>query len=398
MFVDNFENQSKGNKSESLKKQWLETATKFLKGKPYQELEWEFSEGISLEPYYTNDEENENDFSYLQILQNSQIALNDPVSLPRFWYNQPFVTLDSLEKEDVEKANKEARQVLMTGAEGVIFDLEKIDTSDFDKKAFEILLFEVALPYCAVSFKIDARDESVVKDFSKNYIDYARDKNFDVSLLTGGILYQKNIEFSSKTLQFFSDTFSTTEIECRFHPISLRLENSKDEAQAIAELLFKVKSLVEKSSTSILQNISFVVETTDSFFVTICKIRALKWLLMQMYGLYEVDVKPYIHSFTARGTDQASLQDENWNLIRNTTQAFSSILGGTNALTVVAHQNQTTEDTKVWASRIARNVSIMLREESFIDKNADPISGSYYCQQMTDKLISAAWKAFQKMI
>ena len=145
-----------------------------------------------------------------------------------------------------------------------------------------------------------------------------------------------------------------------------------------------------------MQNIQFVVEATDSFFVTIAKIRALNWLLIQMYDLYEVDFKPYIHSFTMQGTDEKSLQDENWNLIRNTTQAFSCILGGTNALSVISHQNQDKESSKMWASRIARNVSVMLREESFIDKNADPISGSYYCQQMIDKLVATAWQKFQE--
>ena len=195
MFVDNFENQSKGIKSDSLKKQWLETATQFLKGKPYQDLEWEFSEGIFVEPYYTKDdsknEESTSDLSYLQILQNNQLALNEPVSQPRFWYNQPFVVVNNLEKEELEKANKEIRQVLMSGAEGVLLDLRSLKSdslSNFDKKSFEYLLFEVALPYCAVSFQIDVKKEDQLQNFSKSYIDYAKEKGFDTNLLNGGLL------------------------------------------------------------------------------------------------------------------------------------------------------------------------------------------------------------------
>ncbi|WP_291727319.1 methylmalonyl-CoA mutase family protein [Bernardetia sp.] len=393
MFVDKFENQSKESQSVSLKKQWLETATKFLKGKPYQDLEWEFVEGLSVEPYYTKDEAS-TDFSYLEILQNNQIALNDPVSVPRFWYNQPIVLINSLEKEELEQSNKEARRVLMTGAEGIVFDLQNIDAEGFDNKCFEYLLFEVALPYCAISFQTDIKENQTLQDFSKAYIDYARDKGFDVSLLTGGIFYHQGLEVDEHSLKFFIDT----DIKCRFHPVSLHLKNGDDEAQNIAEILFKVKSLVEKSNNGVLQNVQFVVEATDSFFLTTCKIRALRWLILQMYDLYGVDIQPHIHCMTSKGIDEKSQQDENWNLIRNTTQAFSCILGGTNALTVVTHQNEITEKNKIWANRIARNVSVMLREESFIDKTADPISGSYYCQQMTDKLIDAAWKAFQEMI
>lgn len=395
MFVDNFENQSKENKSNSLKKQWLETATKFLKGKPYQDLEWEFSEGISVEPYYTK----ETDFSYLQILQNNQLALNQPVSQPRFWYNQPFVKVNSLDKKELEKANKEVRQVLMSGAEGVLLDLRNIELDNFDKKSFEYLLFEVALPYCAVSFQVELKDKiesiSQLQNFSKNYIDYAKERGFEINLLTGGILYQDS---SNKNNQFSTSFLNSIESETAFRSITLQLNNSKDEAQDIANLLFELKNIVEKSNKEILKNIQFVVEATDSFFVTIAKIRALNWLLIQMYDLYEVDSKPYIHAITTQGTDEKSLQDENWNLIRNTTQAFSSILGGTTALSVVAHQNQDKEKSTMWSNRIARNVSVMLREESFIDKNADPISGSYYCEQMTDKLISSAWEKFQGMI
>ncbi|WP_338790972.1 methylmalonyl-CoA mutase family protein [Bernardetia sp. MNP-M8] len=395
MFVDNFENQSK-EKSESIKKRWLETATKFLKGKPYQDLEWEFSEDISIEPYYTKDEENHSDLSYLQILQNNQLALNEPVSQPRFWYNQPFIKLHSLEKEELEKINKEVRQVLMSGAEGVCFDLKSIELADIDKKKIEYLLFEVALPYCAVSFQVDIENENELQSFLEKYIDYVKERGFEIHLLTGGVLYQN----SSKKNNQFSTTFleSVSQTNTAFRSITLQLNNSKDEAQNIADILFEVKKLVENSNKNILQNIQFVVEATDSFFITIAKIRALNWLLIQMYDLYQVDTKPYIHSITSQGTDEKSLEDENWNLIRNTTQAFSCILGGTNALSVVSHQNQENTKSKAWANRIARNVSVMLREESFVDATADPISGSYYCEQMTDKLIASAWKKFQEMI
>lgn len=392
MFVDNFENQSKENQSDSLKKQWLETTTQFLKGKPYQDLEWEFSEGLFIEPYYTKDTK-ETDLSYLQILQNDQLALNEPVSQPRFWYNQPFVVVNNLEKKELEKVNKEIRQVLMSGAEGVCLDLRSIELNDFDTKSFDYLLFEVALPYCAVSFQINIKEgnqvQNQLQNFSEIYLQYAKEKSFDTTLLRGGILCEN---LSSKNLEF------NIKSETTFRSISLYLHNSKDEAQAIADILLEVKKLVEKTNSTILQHAQFVVEATDGFFITITKMRALRWLLIQMYDLYEVDSKPYIHSITSQGTDEKSLKDENWNLIRNTTQAFSCILGGTDALSVIAHQNQDAEKTKIWSNRIARNVSVMLREESFVDATADPISGSYYCNQMTDKLIASAWEKFQKMI
>jgi methylmalonyl-CoA mutase len=49
-------------------------------------------------------------------------------------------------------------------------------------------------------------------------------------------------------------------------------------------------------------------------------------------------------------------------------------------------------------ARIARNVSNILREESHLNKVADPTAGSYAIDNMIDKLAIAAWTEFQHKI
>jgi methylmalonyl-CoA mutase len=45
--------------------------------------------------------------------------------------------------------------------------------------------------------------------------------------------------------------------------------------------------------------------------------------------------------------------------------------------------------------RMARNVSLILREESHLNKVADPVAGSYAIEMLTRELAREAWQRFQ---
>ncbi len=49
---------------------------------------------------------------------------------------------------------------------------------------------------------------------------------------------------------------------------------------------------------------------------------------------------------------------------------------------------------RAFGDRIARNISVLLREESYLDKVADPSAGSYYIETLTHQLVEAAWALF----
>jgi methylmalonyl-CoA mutase len=75
-------------------------------------------------------------------------------------------------------------------------------------------------------------------------------------------------------------------------------------------------------------------------------------------------------------------------LLSNTTQAMSAILGGCNTLITNVHEENSL------GTRIARNVSNILKEESHFDKVADVSAGSYYIETLTDKIAEAIWTKF----
>ena len=49
-------------------------------------------------------------------------------------------------------------------------------------------------------------------------------------------------------------------------------------------------------------------------------------------------------------------------------------------------------------NRIARNVSSILRDESYLSKVADPTAGSYYLDNLTADLSEKAWQKFQSKV
>jgi methylmalonyl-CoA mutase len=84
-------------------------------------------------------------------------------------------------------------------------------------------------------------------------------------------------------------------------------------------------------------------------------------------------------------------------MLRATTEAMSAVMGGCDALTVLAYDSVMGDQNSELGERIARNVSILMREEAHLDKIVDPSAGSYYIENLTYQLSTEAWNLFQKV-
>jgi methylmalonyl-CoA mutase len=60
---------------------------------------------------------------------------------------------------------------------------------------------------------------------------------------------------------------------------------------------------------------------------------------------------------------------------------MAGIIGGANALYVLPH-DIATEIPGTLSERLARNVSNILKEESYLDKILDPVAGSYFIENL----------------
>jgi len=72
---------------------------------------------------------------------------------------------------------------------------------------------------------------------------------------------------------------------------------------------------------------------------------------------------------------------------------MSSIIGGADLVNVLPYDYPNGKGS-IFSDRIARNVQIILREEAYFDQVADPASGSYYIESLTDSLAEKAWNLF----
>jgi methylmalonyl-CoA mutase len=91
-----------------------------------------------------------------------------------------------------------------------------------------------------------------------------------------------------------------------------------------------------------------------------------------------------------------TVYDPHVNLLRATTEAFSSAVGGCDSL----HISPFDELLRVpdeFSRRVARNTHTVLREESHITKTIDPAGGSWYVENLTDAVARKTWAIFQEV-
>src|SRR5699024_10013800 len=97
-----------------------------------------------------------------------------------------------------------------------------------------------------------------------------------------------------------------------------------------------------------------------------------------------------IHSETSLRS--YSKLDEYVNLLRAGNESLAAVIGGTDILTVHPHNILT--GSNALSRRYARNVQLVLKEETYVDDVIDHSGGSYFVETLTNEYIEAAWDYF----
>ena len=84
------------------------------------------------------------------------------------------------------------------------------------------------------------------------------------------------------------------------------------------------------------------------------------------------------------------------NMLRNSTEAFSAVVGGADGLTVVRFDEAFKPESE-FSNRQARNAQIMLQKEFNLLEPIDPAGGSWYIESLTDELAKKIWAELQKI-
>jgi methylmalonyl-CoA mutase len=356
----------------SNKEEWSRAASKEIGGKdPLQQLAWASNDEINFLPYY--DWENN---SSLEYLKSFTLCSTVGFTSGRTWVSIPKISLPSN-----QNANAIALDHLANGADGILFDFAQSYDPDL-----ESLLSEIHWPFCNVSFLVTPSINLI-----QVITEYVRKKKYDPQLLAGTIFCKRPRNNNFHGLK---------EIEAykMLRVFGIQIPSSSP-VEEISSALIEVAVLMDTLTDAgydkdfIWRNLSFSLASGKNFLLDIAKQKALRLLLYQIGQTFELQHYTEV---------EINIRIEPWrderfephsNMISGPVAAIAAITGGCDSLTLLAE-----DENNVTMTRIARNVSNILREESHMDKVADPTAGSYAIDNIIDRLAIAAWKEFQHKI
>jgi len=382
------------------KEKWIEKVNIDLKGADFtKKLIWRTPEGANVDPFYTSD--NSDHLEYLKGFQNLNLNQVNPQTGPRSW-----TLYEKIKVENEKAANKEAQLAFHTGTNGVNFALDTTNSSDLG-----LLLKNIYPNINPVKFTVPGEISSILKQFLEII-----DKHPDIELndIIGGLDYDPLMQYTlsgnlnEKGIEELGTAIRITRDIQDFNPVTINgahFHNSgANSAQEIALVISAAIEYIERfgsigiSLTDFLSGFEFSLAVGTNYFMEIAKIRALRVLFYNVIKLYQADhFNPgeiRIHSESSVWTK--TLYDPYVNMLRNTTEAMSAVLGGCNSLSISAFDDTFSQSTD-FSKRISRNISNLLKEESYFDKVSDPAAGSYYIEELTDKLVETGLEVFQEI-
>jgi methylmalonyl-CoA mutase len=330
---------------------WLNKIIVDLKGKDYNDtLVWKSDEGIDVQPFY-------NDWPQ---------DITDSLKTTKSWKIRESITISSF-----EEANQKALLALKGGADSILF-IGRINTQN----EMDILLKDIQTDIIEVHF-YNSNPVLTASLVNLKHGSISYDNLNDIDSLTTLISSNTSI----KTITVSESNYSST-----IEEIALNLAKGVEYLNLLTNKGIEAKQVVDK--------MQFTFGIGTNYFFEIAKIRAARILWATILEQYNItDSTMAIHSETSVVKD--SKEDENYNILRNTTKAMSAIIGGCDSLTVRPHDDEETK--KDFSNRIARNIHHILKEEAFFDKVSNPADGSYYIEEVTEKIASKAWKLFQEI-
>lgn len=375
--------------------EWEDVINKDLKGADYKKkLIWKTNEGIEVKPYYRA--EDINDLAQINAKPGSFPFVRGNKTQDNNWLVRQDIIVD-----DIKEANKKALFVLNRGIES----LGLILTEFLTEKQFAILFRNIEPS--AIEINIICGSHQI--EILENFYAYLRNQKVDLKAINGSITFNPYTELAlvgaSDSVLMAKELIKISAKMPNFKVIAVHGSIFHNSGSSIVEeLAFSLATASEYlnklteegiSIDEIAPKMRFDFAVGSNYFMEIAKIRAARLLWAKMVDAYNPaskDVaKMFVHSTTSSWNKTA--YDPYVNMLRTTTEAMSSVIGGTDSLTVNAFNESFDEPTE-FGERIARNQQLLLKEESYLDKVVDPSAGSYYIESLTNSIAEEAWKLF----
>ncbi|MCU0561406.1 MAG: methylmalonyl-CoA mutase [Desulfobacterales bacterium] len=409
--------------------QWKELASKELRGKPVESLNWKTPEGILVKPLYTAE-----DLENLEHL-NSLPGMAPYVRGPRatMYAHRPWTIRQYAGFSTARDSNAFYRRNLAAGQMGlsVAFDLATHRGYDSDHprvsgdvgkagvavdsvEDMKILFDRIPLDKMSVSMTMNG----AVLPVLAGYIVAAEEQGVGQEKLTGTIQNDILKEYLTRntyiyppepSMRIVSDIIAyCSQRMPKYNTISISGYHMMEAgASSVLQCAFTLADGLEyvqaalKTGLGIDQfapRLSFFFGIGMNFFMDIAMLRAARFLWHRLMSRFDPADPQSSMLRTHCQTSGWSLaaQDPYNNIIRTTLECLSAVLGGTQSL----HTNSFDEaiglptDT---SARIARNTQLIVQEESQVCRVVDPLGGSYYVEALTDGIIRESMKILREV-
>jgi methylmalonyl-CoA mutase len=147
----------------------------------------------------------------------------------------------------------------------------------------------------------------------------------------------------------------------------------------------------------LLRNARLRLASGSDYFLNMAKFRSarLLWhMLLEAYG-YNSEIYPLEIAGETALRNKSQLGSQN-NLLRLTAEAMSSVIGGTDSFYIHPFDYFIeTPDADSW--RLSLNIQHLLKHEAHFDRVIDPASGSWFLDDLTQKLTEKSWQHFHEL-
>ncbi len=383
--------------------EWEATINKDLKGADYEKkLVWRTDEGFNVRPYYRA--ENLDSINYLDTLPGQF-----PYTRGTKADNNQWEIVQEIEESCPAKANAIALDALNRGANTIAVNAQKLE----DGNALTTLLKGIDLNKVGIQFNHVKNYLELVKLF----LEYIDANHYDRKQVSG------SINFDPLTYRLKHNKFFHSEKEDLMQAVQLL--NMVEEMPHF-KLINVNGILLHNAGSTIVQELGYTLALANvylsfcteqgvkvekvasrmqltlsvgsNYFMEIAKLRAARLLWSTMVSQYNPGCQcAYkIHINTVASTWNKTLYDPYVNMLRSTTEGMSAVIGGSDSISLQPFDIAFKESDD-FSRRIARNVQVLLKEESFMDRVVDPAAGSYYIETLTNSIAEQAWKLFQSV-
>jgi methylmalonyl-CoA mutase len=389
------------------KEEWIDRISADLKGADFNKrVVWKTAEGFDVMPFYRRE-----DLEKLNIV-GTIIPLSFMGDVTTAGRNggirNSWLIRQNIRVSDYPEANKKALSILMKGIDSVGFIID--DPATVNEENLTTLLKGIHPEGAEINFTSDGKAREIISLLTG----ITARNGFDRSALYGAVEADPLSRLMlNGTLcipveagfDYLASLTADTAVLPHYRNIQVNGSNfSNAGAGPVKELAFSISMAVEYLSQLTGRGISadvaaskmrFSFGTGSNYFMEIAKLRAARILWSLVAGAYNpVAVDSFrmeIHSVTS-GWNK-TLYDPYVNMLRTQTEAMSAVLGGTDSLTVNPYDIASDQPGE-FAERIARNQQLILKEEAYFDRVADPSAGSWYIENLTSLVAENAWKLF----